>query len=279
MKRRVLRLSRGFTLIELLVVIGIVVLAIAFLLPTGCANKERANRVKCASNLRQIGQALMLYANDNKGNYPRVNYDPNAPLTCFTGPANTNPFTLTNDVTAAMFLLVRNCDLNPEVFVCPSSNQDKDTLNGLTAKERSNFQDNPAGQTLSYSMANMYPSTAVVNRGYNFRSAVIADLVIAADRNECRNRASALDCNTATTSQIKEMNSISHDGEGQNVLYEDGHVEWCTSPFVGVKKDHIYTQQDGKGLSSGAVGDGQPRTQYDTVLLPYWDNGQPKPRP
>jgi prepilin-type processing-associated H-X9-DG protein len=44
--------------------------AVSILLPALNAAKERANRVKCASNMRQIAQGLLLYANDNKGKYP-----------------------------------------------------------------------------------------------------------------------------------------------------------------------------------------------------------------
>src|SRR5260221_7615187 len=60
----------GFTLVELLVVIGIIALLISILLPALSKAREQSNRTACLANLRSLGQAMYLYANEHKDRLP-----------------------------------------------------------------------------------------------------------------------------------------------------------------------------------------------------------------
>lgn len=62
--------KRSFTLIELLVVIAIIAILAAMLLPALSKARAKARSNSCMNCLKQIGTAFMMYAEDNKGNYP-----------------------------------------------------------------------------------------------------------------------------------------------------------------------------------------------------------------
>ena len=119
--------NRAFTLIELLVVIAIIAILAALLLPALAAAKQKAYRVSCTSNLKQIGTGLNMYASENNDFLPSTGWvqggNPwethevmryvQAGQSVATGGVNQGPYAMGS-------LFFNNMIPNGQTFYCPS---------------------------------------------------------------------------------------------------------------------------------------------------------------
>src|SRR4051794_2828690 len=110
------RSEKAFTLIELLVVIAIIAILASLLLPSLSRAKDKAKDIQCVNNLKQLGIALYMYADEHEGKLPYAEEYPPTPV----DPANIYPsiaLALSNNVGGAM-----------KVFQCPKDKPDYFTL-------------------------------------------------------------------------------------------------------------------------------------------------------
>ena len=209
----------GFTLIELLVVIAILSLLIAILLPVLNQAKFQANRAACAGNLRQMGVAIHIYAEDFDDSIP---FGPEGrPVT------GSNFYTVTGNVTSLLsledgapvglgLLLEDYLAHQPTVLFCPGADQPSEAKEQLARVGHAQAQSDYYYRHASVALLTGTPDVSHVrlsNLGKNSKgqpiSALVADVQFLAHE-------------SLAAFQVKTRTS--HRRTASNILFAAGHV-------------------------------------------------------
>lgn len=134
---------RGFTLIEILVVIAIVALLSAILFPVFARARENARKTSCANNIKQIGLAILQYAQDNDETLPPVAYEDDA------GDDHQWPE------------LIQAYLKGPQALKCPSDARSKIISYGLNEAAFVDWEDDPSQPSLTLAEFR-HPATTVM---------------------------------------------------------------------------------------------------------------------
>jgi len=300
-----MKTRRGFTLVELLVVIAIIALLMGILMPALARVRQLAFRMTCGTNLSGIGKAMLIYANDYEDELPKA------------GGRNTNwgavakwnaadrrqAFGLANDgtggsatISSCFYLLVKYAEVTPKSFICKGDAGTTEFKLADRTDVTPNFElidawdfgdgtENFKHCSYTYHIplgsTNMYALTTSNEPGF----------AVAADRNPWI-KSPAADVGvwgdfkpdagatggTGTSDQAKKGNAINHQGDGQQVLFLDSHVEFAKRAYCSIEDDNIYTvsrnqnQGDAWGTMPTAATGLAPMNRKDSLLVHDPDN-------
>lgn len=210
---------RRWTLADAIVAVGICAAAAMLFFPAIANSQRQAAVVQCQNNLRQIGHALVDYSYDHDRHFPLVPASGNLSIAGIYAP-----------------LLKENKRIEDDnVFLCPTSElaQEADTFRVPDMKELLRQE----GKTLLASQRKLGGSYGYAF-GYEDENGVYRPNI-----NRSRPRFAILA--DSPSLHLKDRRSANHDGNGQNVLFEDNHVEYLTHCRAEEASDNVFLSDRG----------------------------------
>jgi prepilin-type N-terminal cleavage/methylation domain-containing protein len=283
---------KGFTLVELLVVIAVIALLAGILMPALAMERQLAYRLDCGRNLACIGKAMLIYCKDHDDKMPKAGgrtsmYSPAIPN--WRGASRQAAFNLAADgsggaanITSCFYLLIKYSEVTPKSFLCTGDSgvtEFKASDHGAAGVDLIDLWDfgTPPTQThcsYAYHMPyGVFALTALSDPG----------MAVAADPNPWQATAGttarpAADWTSFASGTdreaIKNGNAQTHQEDGQNVLFMDGHSVFEKSSRCGLDDDNIYTRWVGMGPTANkrngiypVVVGVQPADRTDSFLV------------
>jgi hypothetical protein len=289
--------------------IGTVIPVIAHALAFFClsafpAFKSMPRRMICGTNLSGIGKAMLIYSNDHDDKLPvagapngrwvaRLPWWAAENLTGAYGLSDPNAADGRASISASLYLLVKYAEVTPKSFVCKAdyeTTEFKPSKYGLANRNLTHLWDFGPEPPLHCSYSYHMPYGP-----YGLTVYSEPDMAVAADRNLWIDSpfAKAKDFSlfkpdvrpwNGTTEQARAGNATAHHGDGQNVLFLGGYVQFIKRPYASSTayypgpsqfqqhargEDNIYTYYDGEDRVRGTppVLGSQPADHRDSLLV------------
>jgi prepilin-type N-terminal cleavage/methylation domain-containing protein/prepilin-type processing-associated H-X9-DG protein len=223
---RVIGVRRGFTLIELLVVIAIISILASILFPVFSRARAKARQTACLSNMKQLGLALHMYAQDYEGGLPAW---------CFgaTGSSDNGAAQGAYTWDTVIFPYTKN----QQILTCPDSPFGRVVASGADAglPVRSYAMPRYVGDPWGVCNAGMTYAPCPIDAPYHPAETVllmekglrgIGIVGDAAGENFFQSHSCSL---------YPDLKKNPYHNEGKNFLFLDGHVKWYTAsggPFA-----------------------------------------------
>jgi prepilin-type N-terminal cleavage/methylation domain-containing protein len=293
---------KGFTLVELLVVIAIIALLMGILMPALARVRQLAFRMTCGTNLSGIGKAMLIYANDYEDELPRAGGRESkwGQLADWTAANRWAAYGVNQQtgaggfatISSCFYLLVKYAEVTPKSFVCKGDA-------GTTEFKLADLQaGSVAATTELIDLWDFGKTIADATKGcsysyhapfglYALTTSSEPGFAVAADRNPWINSPGAdakifpgtgtelfrpdIQGYGGSNDQARNGNAITHQNEGQNVLFLDSHVSFEKRPYCSLEDDNIYTitdkGQQGSPFGAQPVSSTEPLARKDSILI------------
>ncbi len=256
--------------------------------------RSTAFRMVCGTNLSGIGKAMLLYSNDYADELPRAGGRNSTwgQTADWMATSRNQAFGLQADGTggaaslgSCFYFLVKYTEATPKMFLCGGSKETREK--GVTEFKLGTYRLRDTRLTLidlwdfgpdptkhcSYAYQMIYSP-------YRLTVSAEPGMAIAADRNPWMDApaAQAKDFSlftpevppfSGTSDQARQGNTSRHQGDGQNVVFLDTHVNFQKRSYCGLENDNIYTSWDGADKIRGKPPKfgSQPADAKDSLLV------------